>query len=69
MLTNDGRYSCEIKSRIDIAKAAFNKKKTLFTSKCNVHVVMPGKTEGMLKLLGADGTVVQLTLKKFGGRM
>jgi len=32
MLTNDGRYTCEIKSRIAVAKAAFNKKRTLFTS-------------------------------------
>jgi len=30
MLTNDGRCMCEIKSRIAMAKAAFNKKKTLF---------------------------------------
>ena len=33
MLTNDGRCTCEIKSRIAMAKAAFSKKKTLFTSK------------------------------------
>jgi len=33
ILTNDGRCTCEIKSRIAKAKAAFNKKKTLFTSK------------------------------------
>ena len=32
MLTNDGRCTCEIKSRIAMAKAAFNKKKTLFAS-------------------------------------
>jgi hypothetical protein len=32
MLTDDGRCTCEIKSRIAMAKAAFNKKK-LFTSK------------------------------------
>jgi hypothetical protein len=30
-LTNDGRCSCEIKSRIVIAKAALNKKRALFT--------------------------------------
>ena len=30
ILTNDGRCTCEIKSRITMAKAAFNKKKTLF---------------------------------------
>jgi len=32
MLTNDGRCTCEIKSRIAMAKAAFNKKTALFTS-------------------------------------
>ena len=30
--TNDGRCTCEIKCRIAMAKAAFNKKRTLFTS-------------------------------------
>ena len=32
ILTNDGRSTCEIKCRIAMAKAAFNKKRTLFTS-------------------------------------
>jgi hypothetical protein len=32
MLTNDGRCTCEIKSRIAMAKAAFSKKRALFTS-------------------------------------
>jgi hypothetical protein len=32
MLTNDGRCTCEIKSIIAVAKAAFNKKMALFTS-------------------------------------
>jgi hypothetical protein len=31
-LTNDGRCTCEIKSSIAMAKAAFNKKRALFTS-------------------------------------
>jgi hypothetical protein len=31
MLTNDGRCTCEIKSRIAMAKAAFNKKRAPFT--------------------------------------
>jgi hypothetical protein len=31
-LTNDGRCTCEIKSRIARAKAAFNKTRALFTS-------------------------------------
>ena len=30
ILTNDGRCTCEIKCRIAMAKAAFNKKRTLF---------------------------------------
>jgi hypothetical protein len=36
LLTDDGRCTCEIKSRIAMAKAAFNKKKNLFTSKLNL---------------------------------
>jgi len=38
MLTNDGRCTCEIKSKIAIAKAAFSKKKTLFTSKLDLNL-------------------------------
>jgi len=38
MLTNDGRCTCEIKSRTAMAKAAFNKKKTLFTSKLDLNL-------------------------------
>jgi len=38
MLTNDGRCTCEIKSRIAMAKAALNKKKTLLTSKLDLHL-------------------------------
>jgi hypothetical protein len=33
MITNDARYTQEIKARIAMAKAAFNRKKTFFTSK------------------------------------
>ena len=29
MLTNDGKCTCEMKSRISMAKAAFNRKKKL----------------------------------------
>jgi len=32
ILTNDGKCTCEIKSRIATAKAACNKKRALFTS-------------------------------------
>jgi len=38
MLTSDGRCTCEIKFRIAMAKAAFNKKKTPFTSKLGLNL-------------------------------
>ena len=38
ILTNDGRCTCEIKSRIAMVKAAFNKKRTLFTSTLDLEV-------------------------------
>ncbi|PNF33748.1 hypothetical protein B7P43_G11228, partial [Cryptotermes secundus] len=38
LLTDDGRCTCEIRSRIAMAKAAFNKKKILFTSKLDLNL-------------------------------
>ena len=38
MLTDDGKCTCEIKSRIAMANAAFNKKKNLFTSKLDLNL-------------------------------
>ena len=38
MLTDDGRCTCEIKSRIPMAKAAFYKKKNLFNSKLDLNL-------------------------------
>jgi len=38
VLTEDGRCTCEIKSRIAMVKAAFNKKKNLFTSKLDLNL-------------------------------
>jgi hypothetical protein len=38
MITNDARCTREIKARIAMAKAAFNKKKTLFTSKLDLEL-------------------------------
>ena len=38
MLTEDGRCTCEIKSRIAMEKDAFNKKKNLFTSKLDLNL-------------------------------
>jgi hypothetical protein len=35
--TDDGRRMCGIKSKIAMAKAAFQKKKTLFTSRLDLH--------------------------------
>jgi hypothetical protein len=38
VITNDARCTREIKSRIAMAKAEFNKKKTLFTSKLDLNL-------------------------------
>jgi len=37
-LTNDGRCNCEIKCRIAVAKAAFNKKRALFISTLDLEL-------------------------------
>jgi hypothetical protein len=38
ILTNDGRYICEIKCRIAMVKGAFNKKRGLFTSTLDLEL-------------------------------
>jgi hypothetical protein len=38
MMTNDIRYTCEIKSTIAMAKAVLNKKKVLFNSKPDLNL-------------------------------
>jgi hypothetical protein len=38
ILTNNGRCTCEIKCRIAMAKTAFNKKRTLFTSTLDLEL-------------------------------
>jgi hypothetical protein len=38
ILTNDGRYTCEIKCKIAMAKAGFNKNRTLFTSTLDLEL-------------------------------
>jgi cobyric acid synthase len=38
MITDNARCTCEIKSRIAMAKPAFNKKKALFTSKVELNL-------------------------------
>ena len=39
MTTNDAKGTRDIKSRIVLTKAAFNRKKTLFTSKLDLEIV------------------------------
>jgi len=39
MLINDGRCTCEIKSIIALAKAAFNKKRDIFTSTLDLKLM------------------------------
>ena len=38
ILTNDGKCTCEIKSRIALAKAAFIKKRALFTGTLDLEL-------------------------------
>ena len=38
ILTNDGRWTCEIECRIAMAKASFNKKKALFTGTLDLEL-------------------------------
>ena len=38
ILTNDGRCTCEIKCRIAMAKAAFKKKRALFTNTLDLEL-------------------------------
>jgi hypothetical protein len=40
MITNDARCTREIKSRIALVKATFNKKKVLFSSKLDLNLRM-----------------------------
>jgi len=48
MLTEDGRCTCEIKFRIAMAKAAFNKKKNLFYQQ--IGLKLEEETSEMLRL-------------------
>ena len=38
ILTNDGRCTCEIKCRVAMAKASFNKKRALFTGTLDLEL-------------------------------
>ena len=48
-LTDDGRCTCEIKSRIATAKAAFNKKKNIFKYQ-QIGLKFEEETSEMLRL-------------------
>jgi len=39
VLTRDAKYTCEIKSGMDMAQAAFNTKKKLYTRKLYLNLV------------------------------
>jgi hypothetical protein len=43
MITNDARCTREFKSRIDMAKAEFNKKKNLFAKKLDLNLILRKK--------------------------
>jgi hypothetical protein len=43
MVTNDATCACEIKSRVAMARAAFNKKKTVFTGKLDVNLTFKNR--------------------------
>ena len=63
MLTNDGRCTREIKSRIAMAKAAFSKKKkNLFTSKLDLNATF-GAWLCMVLKLGHFGQQIRNTWK------
>jgi hypothetical protein len=51
IITNDARCRREIKARITMAKAAFNKKKTLFISKLDLEL---RKKLASIALYGAE---------------
>jgi hypothetical protein len=55
MITNDARCTWEIKARIDMAKAAFNKKKTVFISKLDLELRKKLVKPCMARKLGLFG--------------
>jgi hypothetical protein len=68
MSKNDGRCTCEVKPRISMAKAAFNKNSSLFMSrtdlelrkelvKCNIWSIK-GKANPVHALTGPEGSTI-----------
>ena len=66
LLTNGGRCTCEIKCRIAMAKAAFNKKTTLFTGTLdlNLRYNLVKYYIWSIALCGAETGTVQAVDKK-----
>ena len=61
ILTNDGRCNCEIKCRIPMAKAAFNKNKGLFTSTLDLEL-----RKKLVKCYIWSIAIMVLKLRRFG---
>jgi hypothetical protein len=64
MLTNDGRCTCEIKSRIAMAKAAFNKKRALFTSTLDLKMRKKLVNTWSIALYGAETWTLRAVHRK-----
>jgi hypothetical protein len=65
MISNDARCTHEIKTRIAKAKAAFNKKKTLFTSKLNLRKKLVKCYIWSIALYGAETWTLQKIDQKY----
>jgi len=59
ILTKDGRCTCEIKCRTDMAKAAFNKKRALFNRTFDLELSFKA-----IYLYGAETWVLRLVDQK-----
>jgi hypothetical protein len=64
MVTNDGGCTCEIKSSIVMAKAAFNKKRALFAGTLDVKLEAVKRNIWSIALYGAE-TWTQKHLESF----
>jgi hypothetical protein len=64
MLTNDGRWTCEIKSRIANGKAAFNKKTALFTSTLDLRKKLVKCYIWNIAAYSAESCTIQAVVQK-----
>ena len=67
MITNYGRYTHEVKYRIAMAKAALNRKTTLFTSKLDLYLRKKAVKCYIwsIALYGAETWTLQKAYKKY----